>query len=157
MTIQLDPGFLPDTQVQTYVSSYINVVDDSTGSNVIVGIANVVNVSFSTTQPNVTIAVANDRIWVNGTYTAGNTVNIKWFNPPFGANMTSDISYNFIDVPSGKIIYEVNDTNTTGTTVTHNFKVNYTAGGNATFSIDRYVAPNLYAAYNFFGTYSWPE
>lgn len=156
MTIQLDPASLPDTQVQTYVSSYINVVDDTSGSNVIVGIANVVNVSFSTTQPNVTISVANDRIWVNGTYTAGNTVNVRWFNPPYGANMTSGIAYNFLDVPSGKIVYEVNDTNTTGITVTHNFKVNYTAGGNATFSIDRYVAPNLYAAYNFLGSYSWP-
>lgn len=158
MTIQLDPGSLPDAQTRSYISSYVNVVNDSTGSNVIVNIANVVNVSFSTAQPNVSINVSSNRIWVNGTYTAGNTANIKWFEPPSGSDLTDtpNIAFDFADVPQGKFIYQVNEKNTTGITVTHNFTVNYTAGGNANFSIDRYVMPNLYAAYNFFETYTWP-
>jgi hypothetical protein len=158
MTIQLDPGSLPDAQTRTYVSGYVNVVDDSTGSNVIVNIANVVNVSFSTYQPNVTITLSNNRIWVNGSYTYGNTSNIMWYNPPNSElTETPNIAYDYADVPPNKYVFQVNDTNVAGITVTHNFKVNYTAGGNSTFSIDRYVTPNIYAAYNFLGSYDWPD
>jgi hypothetical protein len=153
MTVQLDPGSLTYTYTQTAVSDYVNVVDDSSGSNVIVGIANVVNVSYSIAQPGISINVSSDRIWFNGTYTAGNTSSIKWRNPPLGANMSNGIAYNFADVPPGKYVYEVSETNTTGVTITHNFTVNYTAGGNATFSIERFVMPSIYAAYNFLSAY----
>lgn len=158
MTIILDPSTLPDAQTFSYTSDYVNVVDwDGLTTNSLIGIANVVNITFSISQPNVTINVANDRIWFNGYYTTGNTSNILYFDPPYGNDIsnTPHVAYNFSDVPSQKYVYQVNQVDTSGVIVTHNFTVNYTAGGNATFSIDRYVMPNLYAAYNFLTNYTW--
>jgi hypothetical protein len=123
VTIQLDPGYLSDTQTQIYTTTYINVVDDSSGSNVIVNVANVVNVTFSSPQPNVSLNVSSNLIWVNGIYTLGNTSNIMWFDAPYGSALsnTPNISFSFSDVPTGKFIYAVNEGKPDGQTITMNF------------------------------------
>ena len=159
MTYTLVPSELPDTETYVYVSSYIQVfdVDETTNTSNLVSVSNVVNVSFSVAQPNVTVNVSNNKIWVNGYYTTGQSEDIKYVEPPYGNDITDTptIVYNINSVPQRKYIYHISQPNPTGVTVTQSFTVNYTSGGNTNFTIDRYVYPGLYQIYNFLSTYEW--
>lgn len=153
------PNVLPDAQTFTYISDYISVVDydEIAGTNTNVAIANIVNITFSVNQPDVSLNVSNDRIWFNGYYTTGNTARILYFEPPYGNDLqnTPCVAYNFASVPPQKFVYKVEEPQPTGVTVTHSFTVNYNGGGNGTFTIDRFVYPSIYAAYNFFINYDY--
>lgn len=157
MTIQLEPSVLPDAQTYTYISDYVEVIEIGELSNTVQGIANVINLSFSTAQPNVTVNVGDNKIWFNGFYTTGETEGFFYVEPPFGNDITNtpSVVYTFSSVPPRKYLYNVSQPQPTGVTVTHNFTVNYTAGGNTNFSIDRYVYPNVYSAYSFLLNYEW--
>ncbi len=153
------PDVLPDAQTFTYISDYINVVDydETIPSNTIVSINTVSNVTFSVSQPNVTISIGDNKIWFNGSYTTGNTDNIMYLEPPYGNDIqnTPSVAFSYDSVPPRKFVYKVNQSEPTGITITHTFKVNYNGGGNGTFTIDRFVYPNIYAAYNFFINYDY--
>ena len=68
---------------------------------------------------------------------------------------TPCVAFNFASVPPEKFIYKVEEPDPTGVTVTHSFTVNYNGGGNGTFTIDRFVYPSIYAAYNFLINYDY--
>jgi hypothetical protein len=131
--------------------------DEIAGTNTNVAIANITNITFSVNQPDVTVNVANDRIWFNGFYTTGNTARILYFEPPYGNDIEDEpsVAFNFATVPPRKYVYKVEEPEPTGVIVTHSFTANYNGGGNGTFTIDRYVYPSIYAAYNFFINYDY--
>lgn len=153
MTIELQPSVLPDAQTYTYISDYIQIVDVGELGNTIQSVSNVINISFSTAQPNVTINVGDNKIWFNGYYTTGQSEGIYYVEPPYGNDIsnTPTVAYAFSSVPQRKYIYNVSQPQPTGITVTHNFTVN----GNTNYSIDRFVYPNVYSAYNFLLNYEW--
>lgn len=155
----LIPNELPEAQTFIYISDYVQVYDydEANVTNTLVTVSNVSNISFSVNQPNVTITVANNRIWFNGYYTTGESSTIKYFNPPYGNDITDtpQIAYDFNSVPSQKFIYEINQPAPTGVTVTHTFTVSYNGGGSGTHSINRFVINNVYAAYNFLSNYQY--
>jgi hypothetical protein len=162
VTIILIPNELPEAQTFTYISDYVEVYDydEMAMTNTLISIANVSNISYSINQPNVTITVSNNRIWFNGYYTTGESTTIKYFEPPYGNDITDtpSVAYDFNSVPPRKFIYEVNQPAPTGVTVTHTFTVthnNSNSGANSNHTINRFVVNNVYAAYNFLRNYQY--
>ena len=155
----LIPDVLPDAQTFIYISDFVEVYDyDSLiPSNTLVAIDNVSSITYSVGQPNVSVTVSNNRIWFNGAYTTGNTENIMYFEPPFGNDIDDDptIAFSYASVPPQKFVYRINQPEPEGVTVTHTLTVNYNAGGNGTFTIDRFVYPSIYTAYNFLLSYDY--
>lgn len=153
------PDVLPDAQTLIYISDYVQVVDydEIAGTNTVVSINNVSNITYSIGQANVSISVGDNKIWFNGSYTTGNTDNIMYFEPPFGNDIENvpTIAFSYASVPPGKLIYRVNQPEPTGVTVTHTMNVSYNLGGSGTFTINRFVSPNLYTAYNFLLNYDY--
>lgn len=163
MTISLDPSVLPDAQTFVYTSDYVQVVDydELTQTNTVIAVSNVSNISFSIGQPNVTITVANNKIWFNGYYTTGQSDAIKWVEAKYAPEAygndianTPTIVYTFTGIPPRKYLYDILQANPAGVTVTHNFTAN-TGNGQQNFSIDRFVQPGLYYIYNFLLNYEW--
>ena len=150
----LDPSVLPDVYTWTYISDGVNVIDESSG-NSIVAISNVTNVSFSVHQPNVVVSVVSNKVIFTGSYRSGNTENIVYLDKPNGCYGITPAyyAYSYDSVPPEKTVFWLNTGTTDDITVTHNFTVNYTAGGNGTFTIDRTVKKNITAAYNFLINY----
>lgn len=153
------PSDLPEAQTFIYISDYTELYDydEANSTNSIVSIANIGNVTFSVSQPNVTVTLSNNRIWFNGYYTTGQSTNIKYFDPPFGNDITDQpsIAYSFNDVPPRKYIYQVNQPGPTSVVVTHTIPVNYNGGGNGVHTATRTVVNNIYAAYNFLRNYQY--
>ena len=150
----LDPSVLPTVYSWTYNTDGVNVIDETAG-NAVVSIANVTNISFSVYQPNVSVSVVGDLITFTGSYRTGNTENIVYVDKPNGCyGITPEYyAYSYDSVPPEKFVFWLNTGTSDDVIVTHNFTVNYTAGGNGTFSIDRTVKKNLLAPYNFMMSY----
>lgn len=161
MTIILNPSVLPDAQTYYYISDYVQVVDyDGVETNTVISIANVSNITFSVSQSRVTVNVSNNRIWFNGYYTTGASESFSYIEPPAKkkALVNNTIVVESSDnVPARKLLYSVNQPLSSGVTVTHNFKVNYSNGGNSIFTVDRLVYTSIYSTYNFLNTYEWYE
>jgi hypothetical protein len=155
VTIQLNPSTLPDAQTYVYTSDYVEVVDvDEFGGMTVQSIANLISISFSTAQSNVTVNVGNNKIWFNGYYSIANTEGGYYTDPDDVVNSPKFVS-NFEDVPQNKWLYRVDQPTTDGITVTHNITVGSNTLGNSSFTIDRFVSTNLYRAYNFLRSYQW--
>lgn len=159
MTKQLSATSLNQTQASTNVSDYVTVVEDDGVSQTVIALANVENIVLSVSQPNLTISVNNDKIYFTGSYTAGGSATISYFNPPDGNELTElpTVVSRFEDVPPRKYVYRIDQPAPDGVTVNHTFTVNYEAGGNGTFSITRYVYPDINGAYNFLRNYEFYE
>lgn len=162
MTIELNPSELPEAQTFTYISDYVQVVDRDPETNAISvrSISNVSNVTFSISQPNVRVNVGDNKIWFNGYYRHTETAqptSIVYLEPPYGNDITDTptVETNVSSVPPRKFLYAVNEQVPEGATVTHSLKVSYNGGGNGTFTIDRFVYPNIYTGYNFLLGYQW--
>jgi hypothetical protein len=153
------PDVLPEAQTFTYISDFVQVVDYDPilGTNTVVAIDNVSNISYSVGQPNVSISVGDNKIWFNGSYTTGNTDNIMYFEPPDGNDIKDQptISFSYGSVPPQKFVYKVNQPEPEGVTVTHTMNVSYNGGGNGVFTIDRFVYPSIYTAYTFLLNYDY--
>lgn len=155
----LDPSVLPDAQTFVRVSNYVGVVqfDEASNSNTEILVSEVLNITFSPHQRNVTVNVGSNKIWFSGVYTTSNSANIVYVNPPYGNDVEDSptVVYDPADVPPQKFIYLAYEPDPEGVTVNHALTVRLTNGVVLSFTINRFVYPNIYTMYNFLSNYDY--